>query len=417
MAVPKDLILQSCLELLKQDPENIESILARYPEYAEDLRPDLEAALWLSQSKVVFDARPGFVDASRHRVIERIKRQNQAANETTGWWRNLSWNEFLLSLRGVSARLAIAALLIFLVFFSSVGLAFASQNAIPGDRLYGVKRSLENVHLAVTRDPARRAGLQIDYAQRRLTEIQSLVMKGRYDEIPAVVENYEYLVNQALANMQQVAKSNPPQAARLAAALKKQLSNQEALLGMLASTVPETVRPEIQRMLEVSSIGASAAEAVLRATQNPTNTQTADLTGTPEPSLAMPIVGPELTATPEPGGTLSSTPQRPEVTLATPGVPWLTLPVSGGTIVPEAPKTPTPTPTATATATPTATPTATLEPSETPKPPPTHKAKPTRKPTKTPKPKITHKPDKTEETATPNTHQIKPIKPTKPPKE
>jgi len=46
-----ELVLQSCLELVQSGDVSIEEALARYPEAADELRPRLEAALWLAGKK------------------------------------------------------------------------------------------------------------------------------------------------------------------------------------------------------------------------------------------------------------------------------------------------------------------------------------------------------------------------------
>jgi hypothetical protein len=45
-----DEILQSCLELIRDNRETVESVVARYPDLADDLRPILQASLWIINS-------------------------------------------------------------------------------------------------------------------------------------------------------------------------------------------------------------------------------------------------------------------------------------------------------------------------------------------------------------------------------
>jgi len=62
-------ILQLCLEVIESGQETVDSLLSRYPELWDTLRPPLEAASWLYNHTYLMNPRPGFVDASRQRLV------------------------------------------------------------------------------------------------------------------------------------------------------------------------------------------------------------------------------------------------------------------------------------------------------------------------------------------------------------
>ena len=62
-------ILQLCLEVIESGQETVDSLLSRYPELWDTLRPPLEAAAWLYNHTHLLNPRPGFVDASRQRLV------------------------------------------------------------------------------------------------------------------------------------------------------------------------------------------------------------------------------------------------------------------------------------------------------------------------------------------------------------
>ena len=62
-------ILQLCLEVIESGQETVDSLLSRYPELWDTLRPPLEAAAWLYNHTYLMNPRPGFVDASRQRLV------------------------------------------------------------------------------------------------------------------------------------------------------------------------------------------------------------------------------------------------------------------------------------------------------------------------------------------------------------
>ena len=64
-----DEALQFCLDLIRGGRETIDSVVALYPEFADELRAQLEIATWLTSAGTALDPRPGFVSASRSRLV------------------------------------------------------------------------------------------------------------------------------------------------------------------------------------------------------------------------------------------------------------------------------------------------------------------------------------------------------------
>jgi hypothetical protein len=78
--------------------------------------------------------------------------------------------------------------------------AAASGSAVPGDLLYPVKRAVEKIELIVHRDPASRAQLHLQFAQRRLTELSTLLAMrylGEKVDVGAAMSAYKSEVAQA----------------------------------------------------------------------------------------------------------------------------------------------------------------------------------------------------------------------------
>ena len=68
-----DMILQSCLNLIHGGQEELASVLSCCPDEASELRPLLEVAVWLWSCRAAFDPSPGFVSASRRRLVSMIQ--------------------------------------------------------------------------------------------------------------------------------------------------------------------------------------------------------------------------------------------------------------------------------------------------------------------------------------------------------
>ncbi|MEO5887381.1 MAG: DUF5667 domain-containing protein, partial [Anaerolineales bacterium] len=76
-------------------------------------------------------------------------------------------------------RVAVALILLGVLFASGTGLVGAASAALPGDNLYPVKRTWENVSLLFTVDLQKRASLEIEHENERLDELHELFVKGR----------------------------------------------------------------------------------------------------------------------------------------------------------------------------------------------------------------------------------------------
>jgi hypothetical protein len=67
-------IFARSIDVIKSGKGDIDSCLAQFPDYAEELRPLLELVLWLDKRRAWFDPRPDFWSASRQRLVARIKK-------------------------------------------------------------------------------------------------------------------------------------------------------------------------------------------------------------------------------------------------------------------------------------------------------------------------------------------------------
>ena len=74
--------------------------------------------------------------------------------------------------------LTLIAAVITVVLLGGAAVA-ASASALPGDVLYPVKRAVERIELTIHSDPASRARLHLQYAQRRLAELSALLAERR----------------------------------------------------------------------------------------------------------------------------------------------------------------------------------------------------------------------------------------------
>ncbi len=170
-------VLQQCLDMVLSGEESIDSALSRYPNLAEDLRPELEAAVWLHTNREAADPRPGFVPTTRQWLVAQVGR------ESAGKF-HVIWHSPVF-------RFVTVVFLVLGLLFASSRAAFASGDTLPGDDLYPVKILLEDARLAFTLDKNRDAELRIQFAQRYLVECAILVSTERYDDALVALQNYD----------------------------------------------------------------------------------------------------------------------------------------------------------------------------------------------------------------------------------
>jgi len=157
-------ILIECLAAMEAGA-TVEQLLARYPAYAAQLGEPLRVAVRLRA-------------AANEGPSPAVEQQARAA--------------FLAraaAMRPISPRVSPARWLIRpLVSFVTVlvlvavvgsGVFGASAASLPGDPLYGVKRSVENLQLSLARDPTLRVNLEESYTQRRVEELKAVQASKR----------------------------------------------------------------------------------------------------------------------------------------------------------------------------------------------------------------------------------------------
>lgn len=254
--------LQECLDGLQQPGQSLEAALAQHPQHADALRPELETARWLQERRPALAPRPGFVSASRRRVLARIEAQGAWTPAAKIRW-SLASLRYPSTWRQYLPRLALVYLLLVTLLLNAGRVSAASLNWLPGDVGYPVKLAMEGIALLATPSAAGDARLHIQFAQRRLLEAQALVLESRFDQIPATVANFGRHVRGAVAAVDQVARQDRSQAHDLALDLQRVLSKQTALVVLLSGFTPESARADFQHVLSIAEDGVSALQEVL----------------------------------------------------------------------------------------------------------------------------------------------------------
>ena len=164
--------LETCLQALEKG-ETLDAALARYPALKADLRPLLEAShhaqsLRLGSGQALAGSPVSDVvqRRARSRLLQRAAEMREAKRAPRRTWL-------------FNFRLLAVTLMLVVFFLSGTGLVNASTTSLPGDNLYPVKRTWEDVRLIFTFNEESREGLELEYESERVDEIDELFTEGR----------------------------------------------------------------------------------------------------------------------------------------------------------------------------------------------------------------------------------------------
>lgn len=196
---------------------------------------------------------------------------------------------------------SILFLVVVVVLLIPTGLVLVSQNAIPGDSNYSIKRSLEKVILSIASlHPSTKAYFHADLMNRRYKEAVALIEKGANAS-----ESLQELVAQT-GTAAQVASAltDNKQKGQYIDQLSKSIDQYEIKLAQIENTVAPTPKPVT--ILTPSPLPSPVTTAQEPTTQ-PTPIVSSPPTIGPPPSIASPKPLPEV----KPPPTVSPHPSTP----------------------------------------------------------------------------------------------------------
>jgi hypothetical protein len=182
-------ILGICLDSIEQGQMTIHQCLERYPDYRDELEPLLMTAS-------VFQSAPEVTPSTSFRSAARIRLMNLiseiSVTNPTVVRHHKQIKQPIWKRRYAMTWAIVIALIATLI---GGGAAYASEAALPGDALYPVKTTIEDVQLALA-DDQEDANLLLDFAQERLDEMESLAEQGRYANMQVAAQEFEERLQQ-----------------------------------------------------------------------------------------------------------------------------------------------------------------------------------------------------------------------------
>jgi uncharacterized membrane protein YgcG len=149
--------------------ESIDSVLGSFPAQAAQLRPLLEASLH-ARTLAGSQLPDGIQRRGRARLLQAAAKMREAKRAPRRTW--------LFNFRPVAVALMVAVF-----FLSSTGLVRASTGSLPGDNLYPVKRTWEDVRLIFATSAQEHNSLELTYETERLDEVQELLAQSRDEPV------------------------------------------------------------------------------------------------------------------------------------------------------------------------------------------------------------------------------------------
>lgn len=187
-----------------------------------------------------------FRNESRIRILNRIGARYPAATKAA---RRAPQNSALGALRRAFFGLAAAVG----ILVAGIGASIPIQNTLPGDALYVGKIFLEDLQ-QLAASPSEDAILQSRFASNRLTEIQILIVRGRFADVDAAVQRYETNINQALAALVRVAQEDGADTYPILKQVESDLQDYAMALDELVALVPGPTQIALARAIQASQV-------------------------------------------------------------------------------------------------------------------------------------------------------------------
>ena len=246
--------LNECFESMLVKNESLDSCLERYPLHSAELKPLLQT---MKAAQAVNSLSPDPIFRARARYEFRSAlygKMSRKERPTLAWhWRLAT----IVSTAGV------------FLLTSTGGVVAASSSSMPGQPLYQVKRTIENVQLTLTPSQAAKARLYATLADRRVSEI---VYAAKLGDV------------------------------QLTEDLTQQFTHNLSMVSFIAAPTRALTFGNSSKQAGAASVGTSAAEQATTTSYSVGATNDATSSSSPVPT---PAIVPALTPLPQPQISLS----------------------------------------------------------------------------------------------------------------
>jgi hypothetical protein len=245
-----DQIINENVTNITSGEESLESVLAKYPQIANELRPRLEAAIWLQQVRLSVATRPGFISDSR----KYLETQIESMQPHTIWQRLFRVH----TPRRWAVNLATLTLLVITLAAMINDLILAARLSIPSEPLYSIKIFLEDTQLALTFNQTTKTDLYIRFSRERTTEFVGLVLQGEYEYLPTAARRLESEITAMLNSQEDIPFHEQENKQSIIVKLNETLTNEIIMLNMLKWNSPPSALSGIDLAIQAAQSGILA---------------------------------------------------------------------------------------------------------------------------------------------------------------
>jgi len=242
-------LLEKNLERANLEWLNPEEYLKAHP-MAVEVQVELEAAEWLSDEREKIDIRKDFIEDSRRKLITHALTIRKKRPRPFSAW--------IYLFRRTETKVFALALLILMVLQTGRILIDASSYALPGDRVYVVKRFVEDVQMLASFDLVQDANLSIRFAEKRAMEIEELVLEERYELIQITASQLEGEVERSGMLLAKLEERSPGQSQALLDRLHLDLSQQTVILSVMKDMVPNYTKTGMELAIHITETPADS---------------------------------------------------------------------------------------------------------------------------------------------------------------
>jgi len=243
-------ILARCIDDIDTGVSTIEDCLDRYPSMRNRLEPLLRIAAAIPETPHT-EPSLAFKTSAPARLMDQIHDKHDVAK----WPRSGYENSAKSMPRRARLRMASATAAIALVLFALAGgVAYASQDSVPGDALYPVKLGTEQLRMLLPGEDSAKAKLALSFARRRVGEIVVLAETGRTQHMALAVEKYEDAVIVVCARVEKMSDKGVA-VSDVLALIAETTERHLSALDTIYDIVPLQTRPVVVRAREVSWAG------------------------------------------------------------------------------------------------------------------------------------------------------------------
>ena len=195
-----DRLLERCLQEMESTGD-VDAVLRRHPEHAEELRSLLQLASSLREGYAEVPEPQAQLAVGR----ARLHREARDARGAAAAEQVAARREALEQERRSNVRLRLVPTLVSIAVVVAVGIAgtagvaLAADAAGPGDPFYSLDRTMERIQLRLTYNPEAASRLRMRLTEERMSELQQLVRKQDQERLQEALGEYGDAVGELAA--------------------------------------------------------------------------------------------------------------------------------------------------------------------------------------------------------------------------